>query len=364
MDNQKISRWRRFLIAGIGLTCFLVAFLYIKPSRMTDPLFRKDVIHEDTPHSGNWEEQFKLTTPIPKFQVQTYVEQDDADLRMDLADGQGYDFLRGLPIKKGYTRFSCGRNVPAGVYTIRVHEANVKGKYRIEIGSKGGVTRWQKFLVLIVVLLVGSAVLYFRQWTKKHKGQAGRGFVASRIFFLSVSLAVFVLFLYLLLHEGGHALVSICFGNFDLSRSDFFGLFGGPHSGVRSDVQLMPWQTAIQSFAGPFLPTLTGYIFFWLWRSRWTKELRKSREVVDLFWTFSLFMMLFPHVGTLLPMFGFRADGDYSGFVNNVPFSQWQANAVLIVIAVVNGYLLYHIVPHLLALKRNLFKKQTALVNR
>ena len=360
MNNRKTLRWRRFLIAGIGLTCFLVTFLYIKPSQMTNPLFWKDVNHEDIPHSDEWEEKFKLTTPIPKFHVQTYVEQNDADLRMDLVDGQGYDFLRGLPIKKGYTRFSCGGNVPAGVYTVRVHEANVKGKYRIEIGSKSGVTRWQKFLMLISILFVVSGVLYYWQRTKKHKGQAGRGFAVSRFFFLSVSLAVFVLFLYLLLHEGGHALASICFGNFDLSRSDFFGLWGDPHSGIRSDVQLMPCQTAIQSFAGPFLPSLTGYILFLLWRSGWAKELRKCREVVDLFWTFSLFMLLFPHVGTLLPMFGFRADGDYSGFVNNVPFSQWQANAILIVIAVVNGYMLCRIFPHLLVLKRRLLREQAA----
>ena len=252
MDYQKILRWRRFLFTGIWLTCALVAFLYIKPSRMTHPFFQKEVVREDIPSSGQWEEQFELKTPIPKFQVQTYVDQKEADLLMDLTDGQGFDFLRGLPIKKGYTRFSCGRNILPGTYTVRVHEANVKGKYIIEIGSKGGVTRWQKFLVLICVLLIVSSVLYFWQQTRKNKGQAGRGFVASRVFFLSVSLAVFAIFLYLLLHEGGHALASTCFGNYDLSRSDFFGLRGSPHSGVHSDIQLMPWQTAIQSFASLF----------------------------------------------------------------------------------------------------------------
>ena len=358
IDYQKILRCRRFLFTGIWLTCALVAFLYIKPSRMSNPVLRKEVVHADTSFSGQWEEQFEVKDPMPKFQVQTYVEQKNADLIMDLTDGQGFDFLRGLPIKKGYTSFSCGRNIQPGTYTVRIHEANVKGKYIIEIGSKGGVTRWQKFLGLISFLLIVSSVLYFRQWTRKNKDQAGRGYVAFRIFFLSVSLAAFAMFLYLLLHEGGHALASICFGNYDFSRSDFFGLFGSPHSGVRSDIQLMPWQTAIQSFAGPFLPSLAGYILFLLWRTNWAKEFRKGREVIDIFWTFSLFMTLFPHVGTLLPMFGFRADGDYSGFVNNAPFAQWQANSILIVIAIINGYILCRIVPHLLFLKRNVFKKR------
>ena len=343
-------RWRRFWAAVCGIMTFLIVLFVLQPARMPDPFFRKVVARGSTPHSGTWERNFEVENAIPRFRVQTNLRGSAADLRIDLERENGFQFLHGWPIKKGLSRFSCGKDVAAGFYTIRVREDNVTGKYSIEIGGRAGITRWQKFLMLLVSIFALSGALNL--W-RRHRSRVGRPIPAlagSRSVFLATGIALFVVLFYLLLHEGGHALAAISFGSFDLSRSDFFGLYGNPHCGFNPKVQLANWQKAIRFIAGPLLPTLVGYILFAFWRTKWGTGLRGKSAIVDLFWSVTIFTIFFSHLGLLIPITRLGSDSDYSGFINHIPFARWQADALLLIVALINVYLLFRIVRHLVHL--------------
>lgn len=346
-------RRKRLLIAASGMVCFVVVGFLLRPSRMPNPLFRKVVARNGSPYSGTWEETFEVEDPIPRFRVQTNLQGHAADLRIDLERRDGLQFLHGFPIERGFTCFSCG-NGARGVYTIRVREDHVTGKYSIEIGGRAGVTRWQKLLVLLVALFAVSGILYFRQRRRIRVGRSAPALAGSRFAFLAIGLGLFVLFFYLLLHEGGHALAAIAFGSFDLSRSDFIGLYGNPHSGVNPEVALADWQKAIQSIAGPLLPILVGYVLIAFWRSRWGTVARGRNVLLDIFWSFTIFTILVSSLGLLIPIIRLSPDGDYSGFVNFIPLARWQADALLLTIVSINVYLLCRIIPHLVKLRRRL----------
>lgn len=243
--------------AACGIASFVVVLFLLSPGLFSRPCFRK-VIVRDEPHSGVWEERFQVDRPARRFQVRTRLRGDAENLRLDLERRDGHQVLGFLPIRKGAARFSCGRDV-RGVYTVRVRETGVVGMYSIEIGTAARVTTWQIFLIVLVSLFfltgVVSAWLAYRDRGAPVSGRAA----AWRLAFLAYVLALLVLFVYLLLHEGGHALASIAFNNFDIRRSDFFGLHGSPHSGVRGAGEIAGWQRAVQSIAGPLLPILAAY---------------------------------------------------------------------------------------------------------
>ncbi len=318
---------------------------------MPHSFFHKDV-HRDSVHSGMWQETFITDKVVPQFNVQTNFDGTASQLRLDLFGNNGIGILKGFPINRGQARFQCGRDLPAGVYTVRLQENNVLGSYMIEIGARFGITCWQKFLILLIGLFVASGAIYFWQNHRNITGGRTPILANSRRVLLVASLPLSVLFLYLLFHEGGHALASICFGFFDLSRSDFFGLYGSPHSGIKAGIQLSEWQKAIQAIAGPLLPSLAAYILFAFWRSEWGVQIRRTKSLVDLFSSFCLSALLFAHVGLVLAILRLNHDSDYSGFVDNFPAARWQADAFLLLILLVNGFLLWHVIPHLLKLRR------------
>ena len=90
-------------------------------------------------------------------------------------------------------------------------------------------------------------------------------------------------------------------------------------------------------------------MLFALWRSN---RIRRTNSLVDLFWSFGLFLLLFAHIGLVIPMLGLGIDSDYSGFIDHIPVANWQGNAFLLFILVVNGSLLRYVIPHLLKLRR------------
>ena len=246
--------------AACGITSFIVVLVMLSPARFSPPTFRKVVVR-DEPHSGVWEEQFEVGRLARRFEVRTRLRGEAENLRLDLERRDGHQVLGFMPIRKGAARFWCGRDV-RGVYTVRVRETGVVGMYGIEIGIDAGMTPWQIFLIVLASLFVLTGVV--SAWLgHRFRGEAGSGQAAAwRLAFLASGVALFVLFVYLLLHEGGHALASIAFDNFDIRRSDFFGLRGSPHSGVRGAGGLAGWQKAVQSIAGPLLPIVAGYILY------------------------------------------------------------------------------------------------------
>jgi len=320
---------------------------------MPEPFYRK-VIERDSAYSGTWQETFRLDGPLPRFHVQTYGKGDVSKVTFDFDGEGGVWMLRNFPMQSGYGRFQCGRDVPAGVYTVRAKENGFRGRYVIEVGTRHGTTWWQRLLIIMVSIFVLSGMLYAVQKLMSAYGKKVPVLAIGRYVFIITSASLFVIFLYLLFHEGGHALASICFGNFDFSRSDFFGLGGQPHSGTNPGVDLEPWQKAIQSIAGPLVPSLAAYILFFIWRMRWAKRIRERIFLVDLYWSFGLFVLLFAHTGALMPILGFKADGDYSGFINNIPFERWQGNAFLVLVLVVNVCMLAFVVPRLWGLKKKI----------
>lgn len=349
--NIHSARWRNWLICLIFLA-LAIYLCYFHISPVPHPFFHRTVNRGSTPFSGTWQQTFEVAQPQPRFNVRIYSKGSTPQLSIDLESKTGIQLLRNFRIRTKHVRFSCGKDLPAGPYTIRVREENVTGKYTIDISAKAAFSSWQKFLVLLCFLFVVSGVLYTWQKHRSHTGKPAPALATVHILFLSSSLVAFALFFYLLLHEGGHALASIWFGNFDLSRSDFFGLHGAPHSGVKPGIQLEDWQKAVQSITGPILPTLVGYVLFMVWRSRWGTRIRIQKTTVDIFWSFAIFTLLFAHLGMLLPMTGLHMDGDYNGFVSNVPFARWQANALLLLFASINAYMLYRTIPHLVKLRR------------
>ena len=266
-------RWARSaLIAAVvcGVASGAAVLFMLRPGRVSHLRYR-NVVVRDEPHSGVWEEQFEIDRTARRFVVRTGLRGAAEDLRLDLEKTNGgYQILGYWPIPEGVARFLCGRDV-RGLYTVRVREAGVVGTYSVEIGVDAGVTPWQMFLIVLTSLFALTGVV--SAWLgHRFRGEAGSGQAAAwRLAFLASGVALFVLFVYLLLHEGGHALASIAFDNFDISRSDFFGLRGSPHSGVRGAGGLAGWQKAVQSIAGPLLPIVTGYILYAAWITRWGK---------------------------------------------------------------------------------------------
>jgi hypothetical protein len=106
-----------------------------------------------------------------------------------------------------------------------------------------------------------------------------------------------------------------------------------------------------------FCHLLLGKSGFMIWRSGWGTRIRTQKTTVDIFWSFAIFILLFAHLGMLLPMTGLHMDGDYNGFVNNVPFAHWQANALLLLFASINAYMLYRTIPHLVKVRRKFVRE-------
>ena len=77
---------------------------------------------------------------------------------------------------------------------------------------------------------------------------------------------------------------------------------------------------------------------------------RRSR----LCWSATLFVLMLSCLGLVIPMAGLGADGDYEGFVTFAPCPPWLANGALLAVALVNGYLLWRMMPQLVQLKGRL----------
>ena len=336
---------RLVIIAALGW------FVFYGPSPMPKPLFRT-TIDRTSSSTRVWEDRFRIEHSIPRLYVNTFSNVSGSRLNVDLEGEAGLWLLRDFPINKGHASFSCGGELPPGEYLIRVHEANVVGNYLIEVGSISAVTWWQRLLLVLASSVIVGAVLCLTHLFRRKAGPASPAVQMGRAILLRMSIVLCAIFIYLLLHEGAHALASTCFGSFDWSRADFFGLTGAPHSGIRPDVDLKAWQTAIQSIVGPLLPILVGWVLFVAWRSARGKRIRSNRVVSDYFFSFTVCVQLISSLGLLIPMAGLRRDGDYAGFIGNVPIASWQANTILLLIVVISVAMLVPVSRHLIELRQ------------
>ena len=342
--------FRLVTVAAIGW------FVLYGPSPMAKPFLHKTV-QRHSQSTGVWEDTFSIDRSIPQLHVHTFSKVAGAGLSVDLDAEGGTSLLKDFPIIDGHASFSCGRELPPGQYLLRVHETNVIGNYLIEMGARSAVTWWQRLLLVLVSLAVVGAALCLPGLFRRTAGPTSPAFQVGRTILMWVAIVLFANFFYLLLHEGGHALASICFGNFDWSRTDLLGLTGAPHSGIRPEVELEPWQQAVQSIIGPLLPIFVGWVLFVAWWSAPGKRICTMRAVFDGFFSFSLLVLLVSSLGLFISLTGLRRDSDYAGFIDNVPVASWAANTILLLIGVISVAMLVPVVGHLIQSSRSRSKR-------
>ena len=120
--------------------------------------------------------------------------------------------------------FSPGE-IPPGTYkAVLKQETGSQGGRVIISARELGLTGWQILSRTLAVLLVVSGV-----WAGvSRKSKNRRQHVTSFFIFHSLLLTFVLIFIYLLFHEGGHALGASIFGECDWARSDFWGIHGIP----------------------------------------------------------------------------------------------------------------------------------------
>jgi hypothetical protein len=286
---------------------------------------------------------FKTSDTLERFFV--FARPGKKGERLSITITGDNNFLCSLSSITESMRFSFSRGeIPPGTYTaVLKQETGSHGGQVIITDRQVGLRGWQilsrTFIVLLAIFGVWAALM--------HKSRHQRQRVKSVFIFHSLLMACTSMFLYLLFHEGGHALTSSLFGVFDWNRSDFFGIHGTPHAGRTSGTSIETWQQAVISFAGPMLPTLIGWVLFLFWRSRAGKRIRSTHTVVNLYLTAIVFMSVFPFIAAIGYILGITNDGDWQGFISNVPGPLWLVKTLVVLVLLVNIFILYRIVPEI-----------------
>ncbi len=241
--------------------------------------------------------------------------------------------------------FGLGHNVPPGIYTVTLgQEPNGQGASLVIATEKPVYTTgWQIWSRVYVAMLLLSGI-----WVIiTRKSDYVRRRENCLYTFQLLLLGFLVIFIYLLFHEGGHALAEIYFGRFDLVRSDFWGIHGHPHSGGMMGPGLEPWQQTVISCAGPMLPTIAGFALFILWISFLRKYIRASRPILKLYITAIIAMLIFPDtVLTPLYLLSFiRAEGDLIGFVSSTDGPVWIFRGLLLAVSFTGAVFLWYLIP-------------------
>jgi hypothetical protein len=240
--------------------------------------------------------------------------------------------------------FQCGSQIPPGNYTATLsQEAGTHGGLVViaETEPPTGITAWQiwSWALLGALLLSGVWALLAR------KSADTRQCAMSAYTFQMLLLCFLMIFLYLFLHEGGHALGEIAFGRHDFARSDFWGIHGSPHSAGKGGLALTPWKQAVISGGGPLTPVLTGWILFLFWRSRAVRSWFQTRPLLDLY--FSALIVLTSFSCIVFPgyLLGITSDGDWRGFIGHVPGPLWFVKTLLWCVVAGSAFVLWRVLP-------------------
>jgi hypothetical protein len=235
--------------------------------------------------------------------------------------------------------FSPGE-IPPGTYKVVIKQEEGSHGGRVIIAKREiGLTGWQIWSRAYVGILVISGV--WAGLARKSKDKRRR--ILSSFIFNGLLLGFILILVYLIFHEGGHTLAASIFGQCDWARSDFFGIHGTPRAGLKAGVQVEPWQRAIVSFAGPMLPTLAGWVLFLFWRSRAGSKFRNRNPIVNIYLTAIVGMCVFPFIAVLGYLSGLVSDGDWLGFIENVPWPLWLVKTMLWISLFVSGFILWYV---------------------
>ena len=336
----------RFLfIISIAILAGVFFIWLVQPSSIW-PVGAKDTLCTLALQAGspNVTVSFKTSDTLEQFFV--FARPAKKGERLSLAITGDNDFLCSLSSITESMRFSFSHKgkYPPGTYTaVLKQETGSHGGQVIISDRQIGLRGWQILSRAFIVLLAISGI--WAVLARKYGSQRQR--VKSVFIFHSLLLACTLMFLYLLFHEGGHALAANLFGVFDWNRSDFFGIHGTPHAGRSPGTSVEPWQQAVISFAGPMLPTLIGWVLFLFWRSHACKRIRSAHPVANLYLTAIVFISIFPFIAAIGYLSGITSDGDWRGLIENVPGPLWIVKTLIVLVLLVNIFILYRIVPEL-----------------
>ncbi len=185
--------------------------------------------------------RFTITRPVETFHIGAQTRGNGG--RYDLSILGDHGLVGSISFTK-IAPFSLGREIRPGTYNVTLRqEINGQGALVVISGERPVyLTGWQIWSRTYVSLLIVAGVcvpLSNRIGRAKSRSLA---LAAFHSLLLGFALGV----IYLLFHEGGHALAEMAFGRFDFAKSDFLGVNGHPHS---AGVQGPP---ARAMAAGPF----------------------------------------------------------------------------------------------------------------
>ncbi len=306
--------WTRIVVAlvaiGVGIS---IATLIRTQVPLTLDRNAKGVLAYITaaPPSAISTVSFNTANPLDTFHVYVLVKGSNRHYTIKLTGPRGTLLEMGQNQSMACT---VGRDLPPGSYRVALTSDEGKGEIVAVVADRPvGLTGWQWLSRAGVALLILSAIAL--RWATR-RGSDRQRRVAARVL-RHLATVAFLIVLYLLLHEGAHAIASAAFGRFSLERSDFWGLGGSPHSGIRPDVQLLPWQYAVESIAGPLMPIMVACLVFLWWRSVSGRQWKSNHPWIDhlsssLIVFFSLSAIIFPGYAT-----GVLNDGDWRGLADN-----------------------------------------------
>jgi hypothetical protein len=319
---------KRWLVAA-AWWAGLVAWFFV-PLPTPKPLTAVGADRGPEPSSLTETSRFQFPSDSPRATQRVRTDLRQGDVQAELLDAAGALLVRWTPQSGPYSSsstFGVGKGFRAGTdYQLRVTERNVVGAYKVSLADREGVTLWQRFLALFVVVAVASGlVLAWVHMSSRWQAWRGR---AWRILWLT--LVLWLGLVYLILHEGGHNLALYLFGALDLSQSDMLGLGGHPHGGMLMGAELTGWQCAVVSIAGPALPILVGWALLVVGLTPAVRRVRARRPAPDLCLSLAAALFLFTGVALAAQALGILSpDGDFRGFVENVALPLWAAKAIL-----------------------------------
>lgn len=292
--------------------------------------------------TGSASATFTTRRTVDTFHVAIQTKARGEALSISIAGDQGL-IASASGVKA--SSFELGRNIQPGTYTVTLRQqAEGKGGSTILAGEQPVyLTGWQIWSRTYVGLLALSGI-FALPWRRELHSRARAWSV---IAFHSLLLGMVLIFVYLLLHEGGHALAQIAFGHFDFARSDFWGLHGHPHSGGKMGPPLQPWQHTVISCAGPMLPTLAGFGLFALWVLPLGRKLRSLRPMVNLYFSAMVAMLVFSEAvcGPAYLLGFITAEGDLIRRVTEASGPVWLVKTLLSGSFLICAVILWRVVP-------------------
>jgi hypothetical protein len=350
---------RRWLSVAIVWAALAVWFFVPLPA--PKPLTTIGADRGPAPSSLTETSRFQFPRDSPQATERVHTDLRQGDVQVELLDAAGTLLVRWSPQSGPYSSsntFSVGDGFRAGTdYQLRVTERGVVGAYTVSLADREGLTRQRRFLLLVVVVLVGSGVALVRlrlspRWPARRGQAMGVLWLA-----LLTSLGP----VYLILHEGGHSLALLVFGALDLSGSDLLGLRSEPHVGVLMGTKLTGWQQAAVSVAGPALPIVVGCALLILGLTPAGRRIRARRPALDLLLSLAVALFLFTGVALAAQALGIlNPDGDFRGFVENVALPLWASKAILGALGLLSFAVSIAVAWHALVLVRSIRRAREA----